>query len=60
MCVFQSSLFEDFSLPHFHPDIDNHRKLDESGLLTVTVDPNLMDTLEESPVMRKFAAKFQH
>jgi hypothetical protein len=52
-------VFETFSLPQLHPDIDNPKKFEDSGLPIVTVDPDLMDTLIESPVMRNLSAKLQ-
>jgi hypothetical protein len=60
MCVLQSSLLEAFSILYFNPDVDKLQKLDELGLPIVTLDPNLMDTFDESPVTRNPAAKLQH
>jgi hypothetical protein len=60
MCVFQSSLLGAVTHPHFLQDIDTLQKLDESGLPIVTLDPNLMNTFDESPDTGNLAAKLEH
>lgn len=60
MCFFQSALLDAASNPHFQPDINTLQKLDESGLPIVTLDRNLLDTFEWSPVMKNLHMKLQY
>jgi hypothetical protein len=60
MCFFQSALLDAVSHPHFQPDINTLQKLDQSGLPIVTLDRNLLDTFEWSPVMKNLHMKLQY
>ncbi|PSN48650.1 Ionotropic receptor 879 [Blattella germanica] len=48
MCCFQSSLLDVVSHPHFKPDINTLKQLDEAEIPIFTLDPSLRDTFENS------------
>jgi hypothetical protein len=60
MCFFQSALLHAVSHPHFQPEINTLKKLDESGLPIFTPDRNLLDTFEWSLSMKKLHMKLQY
>ncbi|PSN48652.1 Ionotropic receptor 880 [Blattella germanica] len=48
MCCFQSSLLDVVTHPHFKPDINTLKQLDEAEIPIFTLDPSLIDTFENS------------
>ncbi|PSN55587.1 Ionotropic receptor [Blattella germanica] len=60
MCLIQSSLLDAVAHPHYNRDIKTLAELDNAGLSIVTLDPNLIDTFDESERMRNLSSKLTY
>ncbi|PSN55585.1 Ionotropic receptor [Blattella germanica] len=60
MCLIQSSLLDSVAHPHFNKDIMTLAQLDATGLQIVTLDPNLLDTFDDSEYMGNLSSKLTH
>ena len=57
MCLIQSSLLDAIAHPRYNREINTLKQLDESGLSISTLDPNLLDTFDESLYMKNLSRK---
>ncbi|KAJ4446165.1 hypothetical protein ANN_12858 [Periplaneta americana] len=60
MCLIQSSLLDVTTHPHYNREINSLKELEESKLPIVTLDPNLLDTFDESESMKNLALRTRY